>query len=468
MKNFQIRLIVVSALSTFMFTVDYSMLNISLPTISRYFNVGVANIARLPMVYLLIVTSSLLGFGKLGDIKGYRKVFIGGVAVFLAGSLLSTIAPTINMLLAARIVQSVGEAMFSPVALALLTTFLPSEMRGRALGIVATAQASGLAIGNLAGGFITSHFVWRFIFLVNVPVALFTIFLALRTLPAEQPQPSDKRFDTKGALLIFVTLASLLYALNSMGRINWNVSATAASFAIFITALILFIFQERKVAYPLLDPRLLKNKGFAYSNLSAFFLVCVVMGFGFLAPFYLQIVRSMDVMHIGAALMIPSVMMMVFAPLSGRFSDIIGSRVLCSVGTALATVSCVMFSLIVRNSSFLFILLSLFILGVAAGIFLPPNNKLVMSHAPGEKQGVASGIYKICLNIGAVFGIALFPFVIIQTILRKIAHSNIDIAQARQTPAIMQEGFHAAFVFGIFICLLAFLASVFAKDKQMR
>ena len=173
-KGRQAQIIFVVIASVFIFSVDFSMLNISLPTISRYFHAPLAAAAFLPMAYILVVTSSLLGFGKLGDLRGYRKVFIGGLIVFMAGSLLCSMAPSMNVLLGTRMFQSAGEAMMSPMGIAILTTYLPPRTRGLSLGLVALAQGLGFAVGNLFGGFINDHFIWRGIFFLNIPIIIFT------------------------------------------------------------------------------------------------------------------------------------------------------------------------------------------------------------------------------------------------------------------------------------------------------
>jgi len=145
----QARIIFAVSISVLIFSVDFSMMNISLPTIASYFHAGIGAVAFLPMAYMLVVTSSLLGFGKIGDLAGYRRIFIGGLAVFATGSFLCSLAPSLQVLLAFRIFQSIGEAMMSPMGVAILTTFLPPRTRGMALGCVALAQGLGFAAGNI-------------------------------------------------------------------------------------------------------------------------------------------------------------------------------------------------------------------------------------------------------------------------------------------------------------------------------
>ncbi|MFH1593266.1 MAG: MFS transporter [Candidatus Omnitrophota bacterium] len=455
--------------SIFMFTLDYSLLNISLPAVSNYFNVSVGIIARLPLAYLLVLTSCLLGFGKLGDIKGYANIFIIGLVIFLGGTVLCGIAPNVNALLAFRILQSAGEAMFSPTGIALVTTFLPSNMKGRALGVLATAQGLGFSLGPALGGFLNTHFSWRAIFFVNVPIAIIAIIFALKYLPKKQEKTVgasvDASFDMVGALLIFAALASLIFGLNSVVKKGWTDPVIIGSFAVFAICLPLFIIQEKRTAHPLLDLGLFANRDFTLANCAALFAICVYIGVTFLLPFYLQLIRGIGIARAGLLLMIPSIIMMTLAPFAGRISDSIGSRKLCLFGMIPATASFCIFALLHQTTNIMVIAAALVLLGLAMGSFMAPNNKLVMSHAPLDKQGTASGVYKIVVNVGSVFGIALFPLVLAQSILGRIAREHIDKAMVRHSPDILQGGFQKAFIFGIALCVAALLFSALAKDK---
>jgi len=462
----QILVAAIAAVSVFMNTLDYSMLNISLPAVSKYFHVNIAAIAWLPLIYLLIVTSSLLGFGKLGDIRGYKGVFILGLSIFTVGTLLCGFAPTMNSLLAFRAFQSAGEAMSSPVAIAMITSFLPSNVRGRALGVVALAQGLGMAAGSAAGGYINSHFMWRAIFFVNIPIGIVMILASLKVLPKEQAKIADKRFDIPGAIFIFVALASLLFFMNSITKLGFKNPVMIGSLAVSIISFLIFIIQERRISYPLLDLGLFSNMNFTFAVISSFLATFVLLGFSFLAPFYMEFVRGFSVSTAAAMLVIPSLVMMVLAPFAGRISDQIGSRVLCSIGAAIFCLVFAVLSVFDVNTPVVLIVISFFALGCAAGIFMAPNNKLVMLQAPQDKQGVASGVYKMFLNIGSVLGIAIFPMLIMGKVHSLMVSKHIDMTTVRQSPEIMCAGFRSAFLFAVAVCLLMFIFSFFARDKK--
>lgn len=465
-KRKQLSVTLIAAISVFMNTLDYSMLNISLPAISKYFHVNLAAIAWLPLIYLLIVTSSLLGFGKLGDIRGYRNIFILGLGIFTAGTLLCGFAPTMNSLLAFRAFQSIGEAMASPIAIAVITSFLPSNVSGRALGIVALAQGLGMAAGSMTGGYINSHFTWRYIFFVNIPIGIAMILASLKVLPKKQKEIADKRFDIPGAVAVFVALASLLFFLNSIARMGFKHPAMIGCLTVSIFSFTMFIMQEKRVSYPLLDLGLFMNMNFTFAVISSFLATFVLIGFSFLAPFYIEFIRGSSVSTAGMMLMIPSLVVMVLAPFAGRISDQIGSRILCSIGAAIFCVVFLALSIFNCKTNAIFIIAAFFSLGCAAGIFMAPNNKLVMLQAPADKQGVASGVYKMLLNTGSVLGIALFPMIIMGKIHSVMLAKDLDMAAVKQSPEIMCGGFRSAFLFAVAICLLMFIFSFFARDKE--
>jgi len=459
-------IIAIVSASVFMFSVDYSMLNISLPTITKYFSATIASASRLPLAYLLVVTSTVLLFGKLGDILGLKKIFTAGLIIFIAGTSLCAFAPTLDTLFALRIFQCFGEAMFSPIGIAIITTCLPSSIQGRALGIMATAQGLGFCLGPVLGGYINSHIGWHGIFFVNIPVGVCVTIAAFKALPSKREKTSPEKIDYLGAVLIFISLAPLIYVLNTVGKSGLNNPVTISCLTVFAIALALFIIREKRVRYPILDIAMFRNLDFTFAVLSAFCAIFVYMGLMFLFPFYLSMVRGLDVLHSGLFLMAPALMLMIFAPIAGIVSDMIGARKVSSLGMALTALAFFMFSFFTPKTPILLILPSLMIAGVAIGCFLPANNKLVMAHVPRDRQGMGSAVYKIVMSMGGIFGIAVMPLVLMETIYAKILVLNMNMQDVKNSPEVMMTGFDAAFKFGAIICILGFIFAMLAKDKK--
>jgi EmrB/QacA subfamily drug resistance transporter len=462
----QSQLMLIVSSSVFMFSLDYSMLNISLPTIAGYFGVPIGVASKLPLVYLLIATSTMLGFGKLGDMKGHKKIFIAGLAVFLAGAALCSVSAGVGPMIIFRAFQSLGEAMFATSGIAIITTFLPDDRKGRGLGFIALSQGLGLMLGNVAGGLINSYFTWRGIFLVNMPLCLLTIWAALRYLPAEQPKSADKSFDYPGAILVFIFISTLIYAINTAGR--WPASAGAAAIcsAVSAVALVLFVLREKRAPFPLLDLGLFRNRDFSMASLSAFFVVSMLIGMSFIAPFLMQFVRELPVMTTGVFLMMPSFMMLVLAPVAGRFADRHGSRALCCAGASLESAAFVMCSYINNSTGYIYMAACMVIMGIGAGMFVAPNSRLIMSHVPNEKQGVASGAYKVFVSVGSALGIAVLPIIIMNRVRVEAAIRNVALAEARARPELLYPGFNAAFLFAAAVSLAALVCAVLARDRS--
>lgn len=462
----QVSLIAIVAVSVFMFTLDYSMVSVSLPSIARYFNSPLRLVADIPIFYILTATSTLLAFSKLGDLKGYAKVFIAGLVVFLAGSALCGIAGNVRVLLALRIFQALGEAMFSPVGIALITAFLPPGMRGKALGIVTLAQGLGFCAGPVLSGFLNTVLNWRAIFFINIPLGIVTTIFAARLLPKEQKISADKRFDVAGSVLIFAAIATLIYGLNLITTVGLKNPVVLGCFAVSLVSFALLVLWERRIPYPLIDLGLFANRDFTFAAGSAFFCLFAFFGLTFLFPFYLQLVRALPVAEVGTIMVIPSLMMLILAPIAGKISDARGSRWLCVLGMVLGVAAFGAFSFFHVMTGVFTIMCSLAVAGACAGLFLAPNGKLILSHAPPEKQGIASGIYKITMNIGSVLGIAVFPIVLMQTVTTGAAHDHMALAQARLLPEKVMAGFHNAFLFGLVPCALALVFAALAKNKK--
>lgn len=466
-KSRQFWLVAIVSILALMITFDYGSLNISLAVIAKYFGVKITDVAWLPTLYLLIITSSVLGFGKLADNIGFKKILISGVSIFILGAFFCAISNSFQMLLISRAFQSLGLAMCGPCEIALVTKFLPGHIRGRGLGIYATFQGLGMALGPVIGGAINAHFSWRANFLVAVPFSLFVIFAAVKKLSLRQAKVCDTRFDFIGAILFFIFLAPLLYAVNSGTKIGWNSPAIIACFVVALCGFMLFIFREKNISYPLLDLNLFTNLNFTFAVIAAFFGLFLSVGIIFIFPFYLEMLKNLDISKVGLLMTLPALLLVFLSPISGYLSDRIGSRKICCLGMILVTVAFLLFSFSTRTTGIIPLVLALIFFGTGLGLFLAPNNKLVMSLAPAQKQGVASGVYKIFINAGSSIGIALFMLVATQVIFFRAANIHIPFSEAKNHPDIMLAGARGSFIFGAIVSLITFVFSYLAKDKKV-
>ncbi|MDD5170941.1 MAG: DHA2 family efflux MFS transporter permease subunit, partial [Syntrophales bacterium] len=380
------RLIVFSvAMAVFMVRLDGYIVNISLPTISRYFQVDVGEVSWVVISYLLIMTSSMLIFGKLADKIGLKRIFMGGYVVFTAGSLLCGLSPSIYFLDISRALQGTGSAMMVTSAFAIISRYLPAEQTGWAFGICSFANSLGIMIGAPLGGLITSYLSWNWIFLVNIPVGIVALFIAGRALPYEiKARPDNLRFDWAGSVLSIIALSLFVFSLSMGNEMGWTSSPILCASGSSLLAFMAFIRQESAHPDPILDFSMFKKRNFAFAIMTTLLAVMLLSGGNFLLPFYLEIVKGLKSDLVGGVILIYSIVYMPIGLFSGRLSDRINPVIICSSAILLTAISCGAFASTLSLSGLLPPILFLVLLAVAYGFFFAANHHLVMSLAPVE------------------------------------------------------------------------------------
>lgn len=391
-------------LGSIMAPIDASVVNVVLPTITDFFHTELATAQWVPMIYLLMISSLLLTYGRLGDILGYRAIYLSGLAGFILSSALCGFSSSIGMLIAARAVQGLTAGMMMAVSYAIVVAAFPPYERGKALGINAISIAAGLAIGPTVGGFVASYLGWRFIFYINIPIGLAGLLLASRVLPERQGESGEtQRLDVVGAGTAFIALFSLLYFVNRWQMLGLQMRL--ALLFLFFSASVLFFYTERHVPQPMVNLSLFKIRTFSFANLSSMLNFMSQYVLVFLTPFYLQRILHYTPDRIGLVMVFSPLMVLLIAPLSGALSDRIGTRLLCVLGAGL----CALAQLLMARIGVTYALdvawrVALF--GVGTGLFQSPNNSAVMGSTPKRYLGVGSAILATMRNMGMVLGIA--------------------------------------------------------------
>lgn len=409
---------------TFMSALDGSVVNTALPIIGKSTGASVSTLEWIVLIYLLVVSSSLLVFGRLADIYGQRWIYVSGLAVFIAGSALSGFAPGVGTLIIFRGIQALGAAMLFALGPAVLTGAFPGRERGRALGMQATVTYLGLATGPALGGFITQHLGWPWIFFINAPIGLLVIpvaFYAIRPMVSKSDQP----FDPAGALTLAVTLAALLFALSKGNDMGWGNPLIIATMAIGVVSLAAFIFIETRIAHPVLDLKLFSNKIFSASTAAAFLNYLTTTSVTFLMPFYLINASGYRVADAGLVLISTPVVMAIVAGPAGALSDKIGYRIPATIGMFLTAAGVLLLRTLQPGSPPSTVVPHLALIGLGVGLFTSPNNSALMGAAPGNRRGVAGAILAAARNMGFAIGTALAG--LIYTIrLHSLSHSAAD------------------------------------------
>jgi EmrB/QacA subfamily drug resistance transporter len=395
-------------IGTFMSALDSSVVNMILPIIRQHFQSDVAMVEWTVVIYLLVVSGLLLSFGRIGDLRGHKSVYVSGFLIFVTASMACGLATSVGMLIAARAVQALGAAMLFANSPAILTRSFPPNQRGQVLGMQATMTYLGLTVGPSLGGWLTQSFGWRAVFYINVPIGLLAFFLSLRFIEAEELETThSERFDWSGALLFAIGLAALLLGLNQGHAWGWTSLRTLVCLVGAMALLTLFVWMELRVPSPMLDLSLFKRRIFSASAASAVMNYICLYSVTFLMPFYLLQGRGITPAHAGLLLTAQPLIMAIAAPISGALSDRIGSRLLSTSGMAILALGLFLLSRLGPNSSTNQILLSLAFAGLGTGIFISPNTSALLGSAPRQRQGIASGILATARNVGMVLGVGL-------------------------------------------------------------
>ncbi|MDR3539642.1 MAG: MFS transporter [Desulfosporosinus sp.] len=405
-RSKRLQIISAVALGTFMGPLDASVVNIALPSITNHFNASLSTVEWVIMAYLLIISSLLLTYGRLGDMYGHKRIYVFGFIVFTIGSLLCGFAPSIILLIIFRAFQAIGAGMLMAIGPAIVTDVAPPQERGKFLGVIAIAVSVALFTGPILGGFLTGQFGWQSIFLINIPIGLIGSIWAHKIIPASKGH-ENQHFDILGAVLFFLALISILYSLSDIENVGWNNSMIIGLLALGVILIIAFLWIESRVTHPMVDLSLFKIRIFTMGNLSALFNFMAQYAVIFIMPFYLQQLRGLSPAQAGLILIPMPLVTMVIAPISGSLSDHFDSRTIRSFGMAITTTGLFLLSNLTISSSVLSIMLRLGVIGFGVGTFQTPNNSAVLGYVPHNRRGIASSMLATMRNMGMVLGVAI-------------------------------------------------------------
>jgi len=454
------------AIGIFMATLDGSIVNIALPSIMADFRVPLATIQWVVMIYLLTVTSLLLSFGRLSDIRGRRIVYSLGLCLFSIGSLFCGLAPSAYWLIGARFFQGLGAAMTMACTPALLVDTFPETERGKAIGMMGTVVASGLTAGPILGGLLIHYFSWRAIFYINIPIGILTatsVFFLLKGSKADITRAET--FDWPGAAILAVLLGSLLIAITHAYDWGYFSLPTLSLISISILASLCLLFVETRVRHPILSRSLFAIRLFSMPIIAAIILFICLFTLVFLMPFYLIHPGGYPVNGVGGIMACIFISLFVVSPFSGALFDRIGSRMLCTL--AMAIIACSLFSLstITADASLFSIIWRLSLAGIGTAVFLPPNSAAAFSAVSPESRGVASATVAAARNLGMVLGVAITG-AIFNSIFYKLSNGLSLKEYHPDLENIFMESFHVVMMAGGFIAILGMIVAFLRGPEQ--
>ncbi len=409
MFNRESLIIISVCLGAFISCLDSYIVNISLPDIATAFGTDVVSVSAVTVYYSLLMSCTMLVWGKASDRLGARRLFLAGYAVFTLSSLLCGLAPNLEILVLSRCLQGFGAASLFAIGMTIVALHMPQNILGKAYGLVATSGALGLTFGAPLGGLITGLFNWRGVFLVNVPIGILAWLLTRHSIPkAEEKNEEGKPFDVMGALLSAAALFSLVWALSACEREGWQSFGFLCFFTLALALGILFVFQERRHPSPLINPALFTDRGFPLAVGVGMILMLALGGVALILPFHLIWGKGLSVEMAGLIMAMFSSVGVMLNHLSGRLADKVGAARLCLAAMVLTAGSSLFFAFSAQAPGLTTTIIFLLVFGVGCSLFFPGGNALIMKLAPREHKGAAGGVNATSRTLGMTMGASIF------------------------------------------------------------
>jgi EmrB/QacA subfamily drug resistance transporter len=454
----------VLCLGDLMIVLDATIVNVALPSIRADLGFTAESLAWVVNAYLLTFGGFLLLGGRLGDLFGHRRIFLGGIALFTLASLACGLSTSQHLLIAARAVQGLGGAVVSAVALSLLLLLFqePSE-RTKAMGFFGFVMAGGGSIGVLLGGVLTDVLSWHWIFLVNIPVGIAVFALSLPLLPEDgEREQARGPVDVAGAITVTAALIVAVYAIVNGNGNGWLSAETLGLLAVALVLFGAFLAIESRVSAPLVPLRLFRNRNLSVANGVGVLWSAGMFAWFFFSAQYLGLVLGYNPLHVGLAFLPANIIMGGFSlGLSARIVMRFGTRLPIGIGMALVALGLLLFARAPVNGSFwVDVLPAMIILGVGVGMAMNPVLIAAMSDVEPSESGLASGVVNTGFMMGGALGLA---------VLASLAAWRTGSVEAVSPEAALNSGYHLAFLVGaVFAGLASVLAVTLLRERSMQ
>ncbi|MFD9411165.1 MFS transporter [Streptomyces sp. NPDC059989] len=400
-------ILLTTVLGSSMALLDSTVVNVALPRIGQDLDADLAVLQWTVNAYLLTLAGLILVGGALGDRFGRRRIFVLGVVWFAVGSLLCGIAPNAGILIAARALQGIGGALLTPGSLALIQGSIRAEDRGRAVGLWSGLGGVGAAVGPFLGGWLVDGPGWRWVFLLNVPLAALCVPVALRHVPESRDPQAHGRFDIAGAVLGAAALALLTYALIEARAADAPVIIAAVAGVLLAGA---FVQVERRRADPMMPPSMFSSRLFTAVNVVTLFVYAALGGFFFLVVLQLQVVSGYSALAAGAAMLPTTALMLLLSARSGELGERIGPRIPLTVGPLLCAAGMLLMLRVGPGASYVRdVLPAMVVTGLGLVTVVAPLTATVLASVDPGRAGLASGINNAAARVAGLLAVAALP-----------------------------------------------------------
>jgi len=427
----------------FMINLDGNVVNLAMPTIIRQYHATLSQLEWISNAYMLTFAVFLITLGRLGDLAGRKKLFLGGLVGFTVGSALCGAAQNVSQLIAFRVIQGIGGSAMMPATLSLITANFEKEERGRAMGVWGGVTGLAFIMGPIIGGYLTQSGLgaalngffgveqfWRYVFFVNVPFGALAFVFGMVVIPESRDRETSHRLDVTGVVLSSLAVFLLTFGFIEGPRYGWWRSVREFSvagisvhpFGLSIVPLLLVLAAAMGVAFvayegrrrqePLVDLSLFANRNYSIGMITGIILNFALMGAVFLVPLYCQSVLGIDPVHTGTVMIPFALALLVASPLAGIISDKVGGKYVLLAGMIILAASELMMGRFRVDTRATELMLPFVIMGLGMGMSMTPLTNLTLYGVPQQKTGGASGVLSTTRQIGAVMGVAVFSVVL--------------------------------------------------------
>jgi EmrB/QacA subfamily drug resistance transporter len=455
--------LVVLCVGDLMIVVDTTVVNVALPSIRSSLGFSQTSLAWVVNAYMLTFGGFLLLAGRLGDLFGHRRLFLGGTAAFTAASLVCGMSTTKGVLIAARAVQGLGGAVVSAVAFSLIVVlFTEQSERAKAMGVFGFVMSGGGSIGVLAGGVLTDLVGWHWIFLVNLPIGIIVTAAGLKLLPALDTGAEHQRVDVPGAVAITGAMVLAVYAIVNGNTSGWTSPQTLGLLAAAVVIAAAFVAWESRVPAPLIPLRIFRHRNLSAANVVGILWAVAMFALFFLSALYLQLVLGYSPLQVGLAFLPGNLFMMAFSlGLSAKLVMRYGFRTPLALGLLIAALALLWFARAPVHGSFVIdVLPAMILIGIGGGLAFNPVLMAAMSDVEPQESGLASGIVNTAFMMGGALGLAVLASA-------ASARTQHLVATGHGALSALTGGYHLAFtIAAVFAVVAATIGAIFLRTRS--
>jgi len=448
--------LVIVCLGQLMIVLDTTIVNVALPAIDKDLHFGHGNLTWVVDAYMIAFGSFLLLAGRMGDLIGRKKIFLSGLALFVAASAWCGLAQTEGMLIGGRFVQGLGGAFASSVILAIIVTEFPAgPARARAMGVFAFTAVSGGSIGLLAGGWLTEHISWHWIFFINLPIGVFAWFAGRALIDESEAIGLDKGVDVLGSLLVTVSVMIGVYGVIEATRHGWGSTTTLGSIGVSLALLLVFLLWEGRIANPIMPLRILRNRGLMGSSAVRALLVTGMFSVFFLGALYFEQIKGYSATETGLAFLPMTLTVAVLSlTVTPRLMGRVGPLPLIVFGLSCMLGALILLSHIGQHTDYYPLIGGAFLLqALGMGTAFMPLLNVAMADVPHAEAGLASGIINVSVQLAAAIGLAVLTTL-------STNHANSLLHSGHSVASSLVGGYHLAFAVGAGCVLAGLLIAV--------